>query len=299
MERGDKLHLMLLIGTGQGLLDLDTGYTLVDGHYVTALAPGPGRWHALLDRQLVVRLDDGEVVTVGTLPADDGQSLGVLGDGTVIVGRTGARLAIVGAQVEEVSAFEQVPDREHWENPASVTPDTRSMATSGEDLWVNVHVGGLWHSDDRGKSWDGVIEPGADIHEVRTGNRSVAVAAAVGFGWSLDSGKSWSWSTEGLHDSYLRAVAIDGENAYVSASDGPFTRRGTVYRARLGTAFVRCQEGLPEWFAGNVDTAHLDAAPGRAVIGFGEKVYVSEDGGESWHATKVPGGITTVRLGQN
>ena len=238
-------------------------------------------------------------MTVGELPAEDGQSLAVLADGTVVVGRTGARLAMVGAQVKDVSAFEQLPDRDHWKNPANPTPDTRSMATSGEDLWVNVHVGGLWHSGDRGESWHGVIEPEADIHEVRADNGSVAVAAAVGFGWSEDGGKSWSWSTEGLHDSYLRALCIEGETAYVSASDGPFTNRGAVYRARLGSAFVRCEEGLPEWFPGNVDTGHLDAAGGRAVIGFGEEVHVSEDDGESWHAKKVPGVITAVRLGQN
>jgi hypothetical protein len=290
---------MLLVGMKQGLLDLDTGHTLVEGHSVTALAPGPRRWHALLDRHVVVQLDNGEVVTVGKLPTDDGQSLAVLADGTVVVGRTGARLAIVGTQAEEVSAFEQMPDRDHWENPANATPDTRSMATSGDDLWVNVHVGGLWHSGDRGESWYGVIEPGADIHEVRAANGSVAVAAAVGFGWSEDGGTSWSWNTEGLHGSYLRAVCLSGETAYVSASDGPFTKRGAVYRARLGSAYVRCEEGLPEWFPGNVDTGHLDAAGGRAVIGFGDEVHVSEDGGESWRAHKVPGVITAVRLGQN
>ena len=123
---------MLLVGMKQGLFDLDTGQTLVDGHAVTALAPGHSGWHALLDRQVVIRLDDGEVMTVGELPADDGQSLAVLADGTVVVGRTGARLAIVGTQVEDVSAFEHVPDRDHWKNPANATPDTRSMATSGD-----------------------------------------------------------------------------------------------------------------------------------------------------------------------
>jgi hypothetical protein len=290
---------MLFVGMKHGLLDLDTGHTLVDGHSVTVLAPGPRRWHALLDRQVVIRLDDEEVTTVGKLPADDGQSMAVLADGTVVVGRTGARLAVVGAQVEDVSAFEHMPDRNHWKNPANVTPDTRSMATSGDDLWVNIHVGGLWHSGDRGESWHGVVEPGADIHEVRAENGSVAVAAAVGFGWSEDGGKSWLWNTEGLHDSYLRAVCIDGGTAYVSASDGPFTRRGAVYRARLGSTFVRCRDGLPEWFADNVDTGHLDAAGGRAVIGFGEEVHVSEDGGASWRANKVPGEITAVRLGRN
>ena len=290
---------MLLVGTGEGLLDLDTGHGLVEGHSVTALAPGPAAWHALLDGRVVVRLDHTEVMPVGELPADDGQSLAVLADGTVVVGRTGARLAIVGAGVEDVSAFEEVPDRDHWENPAGPTPDTRSMASSDVELWVNVHVGGLWHSRDRGESWHGVVEPGADIHEVRAANGSVVVAAAVGFGWSEDGGRSWSWSTEGLHDHYLRAVCIDGGTAYVSASDGPFTRRGAVYRARLGSAFVRCEVGLPEWFPGNVDTGHLDAMGSRVVVGFGEEVHVSEDDGESWKATEVPGGITAVRLGQS
>jgi hypothetical protein len=290
---------MLLVGTRTGLLDLDTGHNVVDGHSVTALAPGPGAWHALLDGRVVVRLDDTEVTTVGDLPTDDGQSLAVLADGNVVVGRTGARLVIVGADVEDVSAFERVPDRDRWENPAGPTPDTRSMASSDADLWVNVHVGGLWHSCDGGERWQGVVEPEADIHEVRAANGSVAVAAAVGFGWSEDRGNSWSWSTEGLHDHYLRAVCLDGATAYVSASDGPFTKRGAVYRARLGSAFVRCEEGLPEWFPGNVDTGHLDAVGSRAAIGFGREVHVSEDDGESWKTRELPDVITAVRLGQN
>jgi hypothetical protein len=290
---------MLLVGTKQGLRDLDTGQALVEGHTITALAPGPQSWYALLDRRTVIRLDHEDVMTVGELPADDGQSLAVLADGTVVVGRTGARLAIVGAQVEDVAAFERVPDRDHWENPAGPTPDTRSMASSGEDLWVNVHVGGLWRSGDRGKSWHGIIEPGADIHEVRAKDGAVAVAAAVGFGWSDDGGKSWSWTTEGLHNSYLRAVCIDGGTAYVSASEGPFTTHGAVYRAPLGSAFGRCAEGLPKWFPDNVDTGHLDALGGRVVIGFGQEVHLSEDSGASWYTNVVGEVITAILLGNN
>src|SRR5437763_3928678 len=157
---------MLLVGTRTGLLDLDTGHRLVDGHSVTALAPGPGAWHALLDRQVVIRLDDPDAATVGELPTDDGQSLAVLADGTVVVGRTGARLVIVGAGVEDISAFARVPDRDRWENPAGPTPDTRSMACSDADLWVDTgHLDALGSraaigfgrevhvSEDDGESW--------------------------------------------------------------------------------------------------------------------------------------------------
>ncbi len=141
------------------------------------------RWHALLDRQVVICLDDGEVMTVGELPGDDGQSLAVLADGTVVVGRTGARLAIVGAQVEEVPAFEQVPDRDHWKNPANPTPDTRSRgvspngsrATSTPDTLMlpavvssSVSVKRSIVSEDDGESWQVNKVPGV-ITAVRLG----------------------------------------------------------------------------------------------------------------------------------
>src|SRR5438067_2448876 len=231
---------MLLIGTGQGLQNLDSGEQLIHGMAVTALAPGTEGWYALLDRRFVVLVheDRGDAGPVAELPEPDGQSLAVLPDATVVVGRTGARLTTIGlrGEVGDVSAFEAVPGRDGWENPANPTPDTRTMAVGPKRWWVNVHVGGVWWSDDDGGTWHGAVEPEADVHEVRTGTDGrVAVAAAVGFGWSEDDGESWSWTTDGLHGHYLRAVALDTDTAFVSASDGPFTKRGAVYRSRLGS----------------------------------------------------------------
>jgi hypothetical protein len=171
------------------------------------------------------------------------------------------------------------------------------MAVGPKRWWVNVHVGGVLWSEDDGVTWHGAVEPGADVHEVRAdGNGRVAVAAAAGFGWSED-GESWSWTTNGLHSHYLRAVALDGDDTFVSASDGPFTRKGAVYHRRHGSSFVRCEVGLPDWFDGNVDSGHLDAAGGRVAIGFEDRVYVSEDSGETWRvAAVVPEPITAVRV---
>ena len=288
LDGGTVRWRMLLVGTSHGLHDVESGEAFVDGTEVTALAAGgPGRSYALLDRRLVVLLDEavGATVPAGELPEHDGQSLAVLPDGTVVVGRTGARLAIVGldGEIRDVKAFESVPGRDEWENPANPTPDTRTMAVGPTRWWVNVHVGGVWWSEDGGETWGGAVQPEADVHEVRSGTAGlVAVAAAVGFGWSEDDGESWSWTTDGLHGHYLRAVALDGDTAFVSASDGPFTRSGAVYRARLGSGFVRCEVGLPERFDGNIDSGHLDAAGGRAALGFGDHVYVSEDSGQTW-----------------
>lgn len=294
---------MLLVGTSDGLRDLESGAAFLDGMAVTALAPcAGGRWCALLDQRSVVLIDGGTggIQPVGELPEPDGQSVAALADGTVVVGRRGARLVAMGrpGEVRDVPAFTQVPGRERWKNPAGPTPDTRTMATGSGRWWVNVHVGGLWWSADGGETWNAAVEPEADIHEVRAlSDGRLAVAAAIGFGWSEDNGKSWSWTTEGLHAEYLRAAALDGGSAYVSASDGPFTADGAVYRARLGSGFVRCEAGLPHAFAGNIDSCHLDAAGGRVAFGFGHEVYLSEDEGQSWRVAAVlPGHISVVRF---
>jgi len=292
---------MLLVGTSVGLRDLESGETFADGREVTALAPGgAGGWYALLDRRCVVRLDEGDTVPAGELPDADGQSLVVLSEGTVVVGRAGARLTSVGlhGEARDISAFAAVPGRDSWENPANPTPDTRTMAIGAKRWWVNVHVGGVWWSEDAGETWLGAVEPEADVHEVRAGvDGVVAVAAAVGFGWSEDDGDTWSWTTDGLHGHYLRAVALDGGTAFVSASDGPFTKSGAVYRARLGSGFVRCEAGLPNRFEGNIDSGHLDAAGGLVALGFEDHVYVSEDKGHTWRAAAVlPDAITAVRF---
>jgi hypothetical protein len=294
---------MLLVGTTHGLHDLDAGEKLVDGMAVTALAPGGvAGWYGLLDRQFVVQLDEdvGDTVPAGELPEPDGQSLAVLPDGTVVVGRTAARLTIVGlhGEVRDVPAFQAVPGRDDWENPANPTPDTRTMAVGLKRWWVNVHVGGVWWSEDAGETWHNAVEPGADVHEVRTGiDGRVAVAAAIGFGWNADDGEPWCWTTDGLHGHYLRAVALDTDTAFVSASDGPFTKRGAVYRSRLGSSFVRCEAGLPYRFDGNVDSGHLDAAGGRVALGFGDHVYTSEDKGQTWRVAAIlPEQVTAVRF---
>jgi hypothetical protein len=294
---------MLLVGTSRGLQDLESGEAFVDRMAVTALAPGGANGCcALLDRRSLVMLDGHRSGTVpaGELPAPDGQSLAVLPDGTVAVGRTGARLITVGlhGEVRDVPAFQALPGRDDWENPANPTPDTRTMAVGRQRWWVNVHVGGVWWSEDAGETWHGAVKPEADVHEVRVGaDGTVAVAAAVGFGWSEDDGGTWSWTADGLHGHYLRAVALDGDTAFVSASDGPFTKRGAVYRARLGSSFVRCEAGLPEWFAGNVDSGCLDAAGGRVALGFGDRVHVSEDKGQTWRTAAVlDEPVTAVRF---
>jgi photosystem II stability/assembly factor-like uncharacterized protein len=147
-----------------------------------------------------------------------------------------------------------------------------------------VHVGGLWRSEDQGQSWRNVVPPESDVHEVVTGaDGLVVVAAAIGFGWSKNGGDTWQWTTDGLHDTYARAVGIDGDTAFVTASTGPETNDGRLYRGRLGETFEACSGGLPESFPFNLDTGCIAAANGQVALGTRNgRVFRSRDAGVTW-----------------
>jgi len=70
----------------------------------------------------------------------------------------------------------------------------------------------------------------------------------------------------------------------LSASTSHTGRKAALYRRPLaGGTFERCEKGLPEWFADNLDTYCLDARGHEAVAGTTDgKVFVSEDAGGSW-----------------
>jgi photosystem II stability/assembly factor-like uncharacterized protein len=127
----------------------------------------------------------------------------------------------------------------------------------------------------------------ADVHQVRahpTEPANAAAAAAVGLLDSHDAGATWSApSRDGLHATYLRAVAFSGDRVLVSASDGPRGQHAALYRRPGGaTCFERCQGGLPEWLPGIVDTGALDARGADVAAGTGGSLFVSDDGADSW-----------------
>ena len=136
-------------------------------------------------------------------------------------------------------------------------------------------------------TWTEVVPVDNDTHQVlaaRSGSR-LLVAAAVGFGSSTDGGRTFTWTTDGLHATYSRAVAFAGDFVLLTASTGPSTERGAVYRRPIDGdgPFERCHDGLPEWFAFNIDTFQLAAtttAPpsGRRTA----RSILSDDGGSTW-----------------
>lgn len=283
--------MRIRLGTAQGLYELsgngagDTASVRFEGRDVRALS---GEWAVL---------DGAEVVSLTSDASGQPDGLGVncvIQEGTgLYVGTASARL-FAGDQetcaFTPVGSFDGISGRDRWFTPWGAPPDVRSLAASNDgSLLVNVHVGGVWRSDDL-SHWDEVVEVGADTHQVLADNDTsvVIAAAAVGFGESDDNGATWRWTTDGLHAGYCRAVAVAGEMTLVSASTGPDTRQGAIYRRprRSNRPFERCEKGLPAWFPFNVNTFQLAGAGEHAVLGTSDgRLFVSDDAGATWTTT--------------
>ena len=299
--------MRVLIATRTGLVDLDPDSAEqrreLDGHAVTALAPAAWMhlW-AVVDGGQIWRSDgDGwQPVVSGTdlEPMCLADTRANPEDG-ILAGTAGARLARISApgEVEFIDGFDRAKGRESWFTPWGGPPAIRTITEDGEAVYVNVHVGGVLRSRDQGASWEPTIDIHADVHQVATGHGRVYAAGADGLSISGDGGQTWRTVREGLHATYCRAVAVCAEQVLLSASNGPQGGRAAVYRwPPGGDGFERCTEGLPEWFAGNIDSLCLDALPDGRLAAFGTEtgeVFASTDQGESWR--RLAAGLDDIR----
>lgn len=283
--------VQLLIGTDAGVTAVDNDASMraeLDGRAVTRLARDRDAWLAVADRRSVLRRDNTgawtELVTI-----DGGSITSLLPQpGGAILGTSDARLLrLLDGAVAPMKAFDDIDGRDTWHAVGTKTPYVRALAATKRVLLAAVHVGGIPRSGNGGASWAPTIDVEADVHEVRADPSSstrVMAAAARGLAVSTDDGKSWATETEGLHATYLRALAFATDAVLVSASEGPRGQRSAVYRRALdGGPFEQCRDGLPEWLSGNIDTGRLDAHRDDAAFADDDGViHVSRDGGQSW-----------------
>ena len=264
------------------------------GRPVTAVVrDGPQLW-AIVDRAEIWHALEGEWRQVSTLEGADATCIAMTD--AIHVGSSGARLfRLVGGTLEPVSGFDAVEGRDLWYTPWGGPPATRSISEWGEDVYINVHVGGVLRTNDYGQTWNPTIDVDADVHQVATADGLVLAAGARGLSTSTDKGATWSLRNEGLESRYCRAVVVCGDQVLVSASNGPRGGHAGVYRAGLTKGrFERCRAGLPEWFDDNIDTYRLDALNDGSYAAFGTadgRVYGSDDG-VSW--VEVANGLPPV-----
>jgi photosystem II stability/assembly factor-like uncharacterized protein len=219
---------------------------------------------------------------------------------TIYVGTEDARVLRVGVtgDFEHVPAFDTVPGRDQWYAGAALIDGrligpplgVRSMAATCDHsaLLVNVHVGGIPRSVDRGATWQPTIDIASDVHQVcahPSRPNIVAAAAAVGLCISRDGGLTWAIEHAGLHASYCSAVAFAGDEVLVAASAGHFATEGAVYRRSLdGSEPLRqIGGGLPRWLGGICDTRNVAASGASlALADRSGNLYLSQDAGGSW-----------------
>jgi hypothetical protein len=287
---------MILVGTADGLIEL-----ALDGGEIRRALPGvevqalSGDW-AIADGH-VLSLSEGRP---WPLPHGlVGRCVLALPGGRALVGTSDARLLAVGgpgAPVTEPS-FDAIPSRNEWSTPWGGPPDTRSLAIASDGPIVGVHVGGVWRTE--GEQWVEAVPPEADNHQVVANGDLVAVAAAIGVGQSDDGGRTWDWRDDGLHAPYCRAAALTDGWLLVSASTGPGSRQGALYRRPIDDPqrpFMPCgdsgKDDLPAAFTYNIDTFEVAASGDLAAMGTptGE-LYLSDDSGATWTiiADSLPG----------
>jgi hypothetical protein len=283
---------MLLVGTADGLLDL-----ALDGSELRRTLPGAdvvavdGDW-AIADGW-VMALESGAAIALDGLAP---RCVTAVDGGRALVGTSHARLVEVGGPdgPQRDAPFDGIPTRTSWTTPWGGPPDTRSVAVGPKGRFAGVHVGGVWRRDTTG--WIEVVPAEADDHQVVTAGDRVAVAAAIGVGQSDDGGDTWVWSHDGLHAPYCRAAALADGWLLATASTGPATQEGAVYRRPVRdpqAPFVRCGSGdegdLPASFPHNVDTFSLAAAGPLVAVGTPTGgIYLSEDSGATWRAVSAP-----------
>lgn len=279
-------------GTDDGILvfvDGTPGPPELRGRTVRHLARDRVEVVAIVDDRVVARrTPDGIWSDVATAPSDLTCLLPRPG-GALCGTADGHLLRLLDGGFAPVAGFDTVAGRNTWHAVPSGEPSVRSITETADQraLLASVHVGGIPRSGNGGASWRPTIAVEADVHEVRAhpfDPKLVLAPAGCGLAVSRDAGVTWTTTTDGMHAGYARAVAFTADAALVSASDGPRGRQSALYRWDVadGGALARVTEGLPEWFAGNVDTGCLDARRDDAALADDGTLFVSGDGGRSW-----------------
>ncbi|MDP9299665.1 MAG: hypothetical protein M3P43_02005 [Actinomycetota bacterium] len=293
--------MRVLVASREGLHPFDergaAGPVQLEGRVVTSLAPHGRELWAAVDGSQLWHASDKEWNHVADLPGLRIASIATT-DADVFVGSSEARLfRVVGDRLETVAAFDRADGRSSWYTPWGGPPETRSLSEWDDDLYVNVHVGGIQRTDDRGEHWTPTINIDADVHQVATAEGLVLAACAGGLAVSDDRGTTWTLRADGLEAPYARAVTVCGDVVLVSASRGPRGGRSAVYRGTVASGgFERCRDGLPEWFDDNIDSSCLDALPDGSFAAFGTsngQLFGSSDAGSSW--TELASGLPVVR----
>src|SRR6266511_1407385 len=192
----------ILVATADGLHELGDGAVLGRVHHagrvVTSVAQGRKEFWTVIEGSEVWHTADLDRWTHLADMVNHRATCVAAMDDDVLVGSSQARLfRVLGEGLEPVSAFDRAEGRSTWYTPWGGPPDTRSISEWDEAVYVNVHVGGILRTVDRGETWTSTIDIDADVHQVTTAEGLVLAASAGGLAMSTDRGAGWSGAALG------------------------------------------------------------------------------------------------------
>lgn len=285
MQTMSPTTVRALVATERGLYDTNTGRTVLADRSVTSVAMDGAVAYALVDEVELYRIDGDGPEPVARLADGQGSALHVH-RGSVWVGGHSAGLWRLDARsLVAVESFLNAPTRSAWSTPWGGPPSVFSFASRGDDLFVSVHVGGILRTSDDGRTWRATIDLHDDVHHVAAGPDGTLWAATGrrGLAGSGDRGETWTYHRQGLHSTYLLAVAATNDAVLVGSSSGPRASDGAVYRFD-GTTFERVGRPLPAEMHGAVGPRRLTASGNRAAVVTPDgSLFISTDGGKEWH----------------
>jgi photosystem II stability/assembly factor-like uncharacterized protein len=223
---------------------------------------------------IVVDPEDPEVLFAGTRPAGFYRS----GD----AGERWERLNAPG--ISEFSEVNKGPTRVTQMLFDPFEPNT---------LWAGVEIGGIFRSDDRGRSWKFLVNGlvSGDVHGlavVRQSDGRAAVLATTNKGLhrSLDQGETWTFEKLDSSWQYCRAIVArpdEPSTVFLTNGNGPPGSTGRLLRSRDGGR-TWSDVALPGPLNSTPWCIAVHPADPQLVFACTNlgQVFRSDDGGEKW-----------------
>ncbi len=206
-----------------------------------------------------------------------------------------------GATFQELESIQQLPSKPTWSFPPA--PDTHHVhqitlsANDPTDVVFGVELGGVFHSTDRGETWE-LTTADPDPHTLRThpsAQDRMYEGGGAAYYASTDGGATWTRNLDGIPDEirYFYSLAVDSgdpENVLLSGARDPFSGHAIipdipvwsgVYRL-VDKKWVPVTDGLPPDDGSAMGTLAAGAPGVFYYLTEPGELYRSDDGGKSF-----------------
>jgi photosystem II stability/assembly factor-like uncharacterized protein len=299
--------MRLFLGGSNGLvLYEDEELTKLHSQPVlSAVRPSPGLLAAGCDNGSVLVWEaNGDARVVATDLGRGVQGLAATVSGTLIAGVLPAGVLVSkdqGQTWKQLDGFSEAPNHEEWTAPWG-TPLVSAIAIHPKNprlMYCGVEVGGVYRTQDAGKTWLDLNIPVADVHSIQicpARHERVYVTTGQGCFCTDDEGSAWRQMGASNSRQYTMGLAAhptEADRVIISAAAGPPPTwngsGGAKCDIYLSTDSGRRFRTVAKGLAGGVHRKALvinAKVPSEIVFGTSTgELYYSNDGGETFDLT--------------